>query len=317
MTERMRPPRPEGWHADDLDHLPDAPSHIELIDGTLVFRTSPQRLWHARIVTALERALTKQSPPGIEAAREITIRLDKRNRLEPDVLATTAPYDPDRTLLTPDQVLLVVEVVSPESAHRDRTVKLVKYAGAGIAHYWRVEEEDGLPVVHAYELDGPTRSYAPTEIHRHELRSSKPIPDQDQLGRPGSSLFELNQTEQPWSRLQRDDPSPLSAQLGHVVNVGCQDHHRAWQPQCQFRNHGVDGVLVPVQSRGHQETGAAAGTFLRHWLYLDPGQEPGQPWDIHAIMRNFDNRGGRYGEIGSVTLGLLEKPHNPAILADP
>ena len=69
----------------------------------------------------------------------------------------------------------MVEVVSPESAHRDRTVKLRKYAEAGIANYWRVEDEDGSPVVHAYELDEPTRSYVPTAIHRHELRTTTPF----------------------------------------------------------------------------------------------------------------------------------------------
>jgi Uma2 family endonuclease len=84
---------------------------------------------------------------------------------------------------------LVVEVVSPESAHRDWTVKLRKYAEAGIANYWRVEEEAGAPVVHAYELDGPTRSYAPTGVHRLGLRSPRPFaiePNLDKLvpGRP-------------------------------------------------------------------------------------------------------------------------------------
>jgi Uma2 family endonuclease len=175
VPEWMRPPRPEGWYADDLDQLPEAPRHTELIDGALVFMMSPQRAWHARLVTALVLSLTEQAPPGIEIEREMTIRLDERNRPEPDLLATTAPYDPDRTFYAPDQVLLVVEVVSPESAHRDRTVKLRKYAEAGIAHYWRVEEENESPVVHAYELDDPTRSYVPMRIHRQELRSPKPF----------------------------------------------------------------------------------------------------------------------------------------------
>ena len=175
VPEWMHPPRPEGWYADDLDHLSEAPRHTELIDGALVFMMSPQRSWHARLVTALVLSLTEQAPAGIEVEREMTIRLDERNRPEPDLLATTAPYDPDRTFYTPDQVLLVVEVVSPESAHRDRTVKLRKYAEAGVANYWRVEEEEGLPVVHAYELDGPTQVYAPSGIHRHELRSPTPF----------------------------------------------------------------------------------------------------------------------------------------------
>jgi Uma2 family endonuclease len=172
----MRPPRNEGWFADDLDHLPEAPRHTELIDGALVFMMSPQRSWHGRLVTALVLSLMEQAPAGIEVEREMTIRLDERNRPEPDLLVTTAPYDPNRTFYTPEQVLLVAEVVSPESAHRDRTVKLRKYAEACIAHYWRVEDEDGSPVVHAYELDGPTRSYVPTAIHRQELRSPTPFP---------------------------------------------------------------------------------------------------------------------------------------------
>jgi Uma2 family endonuclease len=176
VPEWMRPPRLDGWYADDLDHLPEAPRHTELIDGALVFMMSPQRAWHSRAVSALLFALTEHAPADVEVEREMTIRLDQRNRPEPDLLATRAPfYDPDRTYYTPDQVLLVVEVVSPESAHRDRNVKLRKYAEAGIANYWRVEEEHGAPVVHAYELDGPTRSYVPTGIHRHELRTTTPF----------------------------------------------------------------------------------------------------------------------------------------------
>ncbi|GAA3350313.1 hypothetical protein GCM10020358_75720 [Amorphoplanes nipponensis] len=50
-------------------------------------------------------------------------------------MAAAAPYDPSRTFYTPEETLLFVEVVSPESAHRDRTVKLRKYAEAGIANY--------------------------------------------------------------------------------------------------------------------------------------------------------------------------------------
>jgi Uma2 family endonuclease len=80
----------------------------------------------------------------------MTVRLDKRNRPEPDVLAATAPYDPDRTWYAATDVLLAVEVVSPESAHRDRTVKLRKYAEAGIPHYSLVEEEDNKPIAHVF-----------------------------------------------------------------------------------------------------------------------------------------------------------------------
>ncbi|WP_131745464.1 Uma2 family endonuclease, partial [Frankia sp. Cppng1_Ct_nod] len=152
LPDWMRPPRAEGWFAEDLDRLSEAPRHTELIDGALIFMMSPQRSWHGRLVTALTVALMEQTPGGIEVEREMTIRLDERNRPEPDLLVTTAPYDPDRTCYAPQDVLLVVEVVSPESAHRDRTVKLRKYAEAGIRHYWCIEDEDDTPVAHVYEL---------------------------------------------------------------------------------------------------------------------------------------------------------------------
>jgi Uma2 family endonuclease len=45
-----------------------------------------------------------------------------------------------RALFAPDEVRLAVEVVSPESARRDRTVKLREYAEAGIPHYWCIED---------------------------------------------------------------------------------------------------------------------------------------------------------------------------------
>lgn len=186
----MRPPRAEGWFAEDLDRLPEAPRHTELIDGALTFRTTPQRPWHGRVVTALTTALMAQAPPGFEVEREMTIRLDARNRPEPALLLTTLPYDPDRTSYPPDAVRLVVEVVSPESAHRNRTVKLRKYAESEIPHYWCIDDENGAPVVHVYELDEPTRAYAPAGIFRGSLR--RPVPfeislDLDKLAPPRSA----------------------------------------------------------------------------------------------------------------------------------
>jgi Uma2 family endonuclease len=175
LPDWMHPPRVEGWFAEDLDRLPEAPRHTELIDGALVFMMSPQRWWHGEIVTDLTLALRAQAPAGYRVGREMTVRLDARTRPEPDLLVTTAQYDPDCTWFAPEDVHLVIEVVSPESAHRDRTVKLHKYARAGIPHYWCVEDEDGAPVVHVYELDKPTGGYAPAGIFRHTLERSVPF----------------------------------------------------------------------------------------------------------------------------------------------
>ncbi|MFJ4092735.1 Uma2 family endonuclease [Kitasatospora sp. NPDC089913] len=176
LPDWMYPPRAEGWFAEDLDRLPQAPRHTELIDGALVFMMSPQRSWHSRAVTALTAVLEELVPDGLLAEREMTIRLDRRNRPEPDLVVAEADYDPDRTWFDAADVRLVVEVVSPESAHRDRTVKLRKYAEAGIPHYWVIEEEEGLPVVHVHELDHPTSAYTAAGIFRKRLERPVPFP---------------------------------------------------------------------------------------------------------------------------------------------
>ncbi|GHF54936.1 Uma2 family endonuclease [Streptomyces sp. ET3-23] len=175
LPDWMIPPRPSGWEAGDLDNLHQAPRHTELIDGALIFMMSPQRSWHSRLVENLTFALRQATPAGFEAEREMTVRLDRKSRPEPDILVSTAAYDPDRTWYAPEDVPLVVEVVSEESADRDRSLKPFKYAQARIPHFWRVEDEAGSPVVHTYELDTMTSSYVPTGIHRGRLKVSVPF----------------------------------------------------------------------------------------------------------------------------------------------
>ncbi|MEN8653832.1 Uma2 family endonuclease [Streptomyces sp. 21So2-11] len=166
-----------GWTADDLDRIPGLPPHTELIDGSLVFM-SPQRRFHTRTMWLLENALLAQVPMDLDVDREMTIKLDKRNRPEPDVLVyrTEADTGPNQTWFSPEDIVLAVEVVSPDSEDRDREVKPRKYAAAGVKYFWRVEESDGLPVVYTYELDPATRSYAPTGIHKTKLVMDDPFP---------------------------------------------------------------------------------------------------------------------------------------------
>ncbi|MDX2683165.1 Uma2 family endonuclease [Streptomyces sp. NY05-11A] len=173
--EWARPPV-DGWTADDLDRLPNLPPHTELIDGSLVF-VSPQTFFHTRTMRLLEHALLCQVPADLDVIREVTIKLDKRNRPEPDVLVFRSEADtgPRQTWLGPEDVVLAVEVVSDDSVDRDREVKPRKYATAGVPHYWRVEESDGLPVVYVYELDPATKTYVPTGIYHDQLKVVVPF----------------------------------------------------------------------------------------------------------------------------------------------
>lgn len=172
----LRPPV-GGYTAEDLDRLPDLPPHTELLDGSLVF-VSPQTLFHMRTLRRLERALEAAAPPGHAVWREMTIRIDRRNRPEPDLVVLPEDRGADfrSTHCEAADVLLAVEVVSEESRERDREVKPRKYAAAGIAHYWRVESDDeGRPVVYTFELDPATRGYGLTGIHHKQLKVERPF----------------------------------------------------------------------------------------------------------------------------------------------
>ncbi|MEV6106067.1 Uma2 family endonuclease [Streptomyces sp. NPDC051940] len=164
-----------GWTADDLDTLPDLPPHTELIDGSLVF-VSPQARFHMLTMRVLERGLLRTLPDDLDVVREMTVTLRKQQRPEPDLMVARAEADtgPEQTSLLPEDVLLVVEVVSRDSEARDRETKPLKYAKAGIPHLWRVESKRGKPVVYVYELDPANGSYHLTGIHRDRLQLSAP-----------------------------------------------------------------------------------------------------------------------------------------------
>ncbi|MEV8032604.1 Uma2 family endonuclease [Streptomyces sp. NPDC086182] len=171
-------PPPEGWTADDLDRIPGLPPHTELIDGSLVFM-SPQTAFHGRCMRLLENALLEQAPDHLDVMREMTIKLDTKNRPEPDVMVfpVDANTGPGQTWYKPEDILLAVEVVSPDSRERDREVKPRKYAEAGVPHFWRVEQDEdkGLPVVYVYELDPATKSYGLTGIFHDRLKATVPF----------------------------------------------------------------------------------------------------------------------------------------------
>ncbi|MEV6974597.1 Uma2 family endonuclease [Kitasatospora sp. NPDC093806] len=176
LPEWMYPPRAEGWFAEDLDHLPQAPPRTELRHGSLVFFLRPRSAWHSRVTAALATAIDRTAPAGWTVDYGTAVILDRWNRTRPDIVVGITGHDPGRIRFTADEVVLVVEVVSPDAAHADRVVKPEKYAEAGIPHYWVIEEEDGLPVVHVYELDTNVGAYAPGGIFRGRLQRSVPFP---------------------------------------------------------------------------------------------------------------------------------------------
>ncbi|MFD4995142.1 Uma2 family endonuclease [Streptomyces buecherae] len=171
-------PPPDGCTVDDLFALPDLPPHTELIDGRLVF-VSPQRIFHMATLYLLESGLRRTVPDHLLVGREMTVVLGPRNAPEPDLFVVREEAVRSRRQASFDgaDVLLVVEVVSPDSEARDRDTKPPKYAAAGIPHFWLVEMagDEDHPVVHTYERDPVTQVYALTGIHHERLRLSVPF----------------------------------------------------------------------------------------------------------------------------------------------
>ncbi|MFJ8041306.1 Uma2 family endonuclease [Kitasatospora sp. NPDC096147] len=165
-----------GFTAEDLDNLPDLPPHTELLDGSLVFM-SPQKYFHSVAVDFLVWALRHACPEGLKVAREMSVILGRRDRPEPDLVVVQASaVSGEETAYQAADVLLAVEVVSPDSVERDRELKPRKYAEAGIPYYWRVEKEEGRnPVVYAFELEPATRRYVGTGIHRGRFKVEVPF----------------------------------------------------------------------------------------------------------------------------------------------
>ncbi|MGA4841408.1 Uma2 family endonuclease [Streptomyces sp. G45] len=178
-AEHPRWPLPpiDGYTVDDLFTLPDLPPHTELLDGSLVF-VSPQRNFHADVIDLLVSGLRRTVPPELKVKREMTVVIDKRNGPEPDVsiVRREAVKDPTQTFYKVADVLLAVEVVSPDSEARDRNAKPLKYAAAGIPHFWLVEMagQDNHPVVQVHELGRASGTYALTGIHHDRLKLSVP-----------------------------------------------------------------------------------------------------------------------------------------------
>ena len=166
-----------GFEATDLDRLPDLPPHTELIDGSLVL-VSPQASFRTLALYVLEHTLRRTVPPDLRVRREMTVTLGRRQRPEPDlvIVRAEAAQGLTATSFAPDDVVLIVEVVSPESRERDRKRKPSLYAEAGIQHFWLVENENCKPILQTYMLDPIATVYRQTGIHKDLVSLDVPYP---------------------------------------------------------------------------------------------------------------------------------------------
>jgi Uma2 family endonuclease len=155
--ERAWPAQGHWTYADYL-RLPDDGNRYEVIRGHLYVTAAPV-FNHQYVLWRLDQTLGRyidENRLGILLGAPFDVLL-------PDCIA--APVQPDRVFLrtgnqpgfedknfqgVPD---LVVEVESPKTRKRDRTIKLNAYRDAGVPEYWRVEIRSRAVVVHVLSED--------------------------------------------------------------------------------------------------------------------------------------------------------------------
>ncbi|GAA1885517.1 Uma2 family endonuclease [Asanoa iriomotensis] len=134
--QQMRADDNGPWTVDDLPGLPEA-SRYEIFDGSLLVTPAPATP-HVNTVYQLRRLLDRQAPAPFAVVTEgWGVYANERNYYVPDLLVADASMlGGGDNGISPKDVLLAVEVVSPSNPGNDLLLKRIVYAELGIPEYW-------------------------------------------------------------------------------------------------------------------------------------------------------------------------------------
>jgi Uma2 family endonuclease len=129
-----------------------------------------------KVVSALYALLEAQAPSEYVVFREMAVKRTTRSAPEPDLsIVRASAFDWDKSVYLPDDVVLAVEAISPESEERDREDKPLMYAAMGIPTFWLIERgADNAPIVHEHHLYAG--SYRLMHTHIGRLKCEIPFP---------------------------------------------------------------------------------------------------------------------------------------------
>ncbi len=130
-----------GWTVEEYYQLPEEENvRYELVNGRLELLSAPSTT-HQRISHQLERVMTDACESAhIIIHAPVDVILGEVETRQPDILMvhrSRAYIIEERAVVGPPD--LVVEILSPGTAKRDRTMKLESYARFGVPEYWIVD----------------------------------------------------------------------------------------------------------------------------------------------------------------------------------
>lgn len=166
---------PGGLTVADLRAGYDPGFRFELEDGVAVMMASATR-WHNRVLRNLSVTMDGLCPPHLSVEMEQAVEVTDDFAPVPDILVIDIEAaEPTANVYPKSVVHLAVEIVSPGTRRKDRTIRPMDYARAGIPNFWRIEAEDFQPVVYTYRLDDTTGQYTPVDVHRKVLSTIEPF----------------------------------------------------------------------------------------------------------------------------------------------
>jgi len=131
------------WTYAEFARLPsEGSTRYEVIDGELAVTPAPTGA-HQRVVARLVMILgtfARDHALGEVLPSPIDVLFGEGDYFEPDVIfvrAERAHLVGDRGVEAPPD--LVIEILSPSTAHRDRGIKLERYRHFGVPEYWIVD----------------------------------------------------------------------------------------------------------------------------------------------------------------------------------
>jgi len=115
---------------------------VELIDGEIV-EMSPTGAPHVRCVMYLNEVLVRRLEGRALVSGQNSLRLSQWSEPEPDLVLLRLPLAKYGEVIPASGDAFLVVEVADTSHHRDRTVKLPRYAAAGVPETWIVDLNGG------------------------------------------------------------------------------------------------------------------------------------------------------------------------------
>jgi Uma2 family endonuclease len=169
------------WTYDEFSRLPDDGNRYEVIAGELYVTPAPgkeHQIVSARFNWKLRGFATVQHQLGEVLYAPIDVLLGDGEYLQPDLVFLRRDHEhywTRRGIEGPPD--LVIEVLSPSTASRDRVLKRDRYARFGVPEYWIIDAK--ARHVEIYRRDDPHTPVVVTSMLRWQPVEGGPVLELD------------------------------------------------------------------------------------------------------------------------------------------